>query len=156
MWSFCVCWCRNLSTCCAYNFYFWNRDLTAYLIRSISCLASWWDKLKCIQQNRNNGPHNFHLPVNNVYNENLVSLQNENSVHEMPKTGCWTTCPWLCYHLLQKIAILIDEKGSEDSTPEEVEAHAEVENTVQMLSSHNFTNKSIVWENRNQNKYPFE
>jgi hypothetical protein len=41
----------------------------------------------------------------------------------------------MCYHLLQKIAILIGEQGRENSIPEEVETHAEIENSVKMLSS---------------------
>jgi hypothetical protein len=37
-------------------------------------------------------------------------------------------------HLLQKIEILIDEKGGEGTTPEEVEAQAKVENALKMFS----------------------
>ena len=40
--------------------------------------------------------------------------------------------------------LLMDEKGSEDTTQEEVEAHDQVENTLQMFSPYNFPNKSIV------------
>ena len=59
----------------------------------------------------------FYLPVYNVDYENLPCLITENSEHSNPETDCWTTRPWQCYHLLQKITIFIDEKGSEDTTP---------------------------------------
>jgi ferredoxin-like protein FixX len=76
----------------------------------------------------------FDLPVYNVNYENLVCLMTDNSEHRNLETECWKTCPWVCYHMLQKIAILIDQKGTEGATPEEVEAHTQVENALQMFS----------------------
>ena len=37
-------------------------------------------------------------------------------------------------HPFQKIAVLIEEERREDTAPEEVEAHAEVEDRVKMFS----------------------
>ena len=59
-------------------------------------------------------------------------------------TNFWATIFWMVYPLGKKIAIFIDEKWREGSTPEEEEAHAQVENCVKMFSSPYFNGKSVV------------
>ena len=59
-------------------------------------------------------------------------------------TNFWATIFWVVYPLGKKISIFIDEKRRECSTPEEEEAHAQVEDCVQVLSSPDLASKSCV------------
>ena len=73
-------------------------------------------------------------PEGNVNQENLKPLGYQASVDKNPITKILVTRIGFLDHSFQKIAILIDEKRGEEAAPEEVEAHAEVEDRVKMFS----------------------
>ena len=78
-----------------------------------------------------------------------MCLKNQDSAEENSVTNIWMTCPWVTYHLLQKIAVVKDHEGSKDPAPEEEKAHAQVKHGVQVFSSPYLPYKSAVCENIN-------
>ena len=86
----------------------------------------------------------IYLPKNNVDDEYFESLIDNHPVHIYSKANFWTASFWVLDHLIQKIAVFIDEKGSEAATPEEEEGHTQVENCVKILSFPYFAHKSVV------------
>ena len=54
-----------------------------------------------------------------------------------------------------QVPVLSEDKGGEDAEPGEVEAHAQVEDCVQVLSSPDLASKRGVGDNRDRDQEPF-
>ena len=59
------------------------------------------------------------------------------------------------YHLLQQTRVIVDQDRADGAAQEEVEAHAEVEDGVEMLTSPDFQYQGAVYCQVEANENPF-
>ena len=85
-----------------------------------------------------------------------MSLKYTNSVYKNSMAYFRATLFGVEHHLRKKIPIFIEDKWWEQANPEEEEAHTQIENSVKILSSPNFPNKSVVWDYRKDDQHPFQ
>ena len=80
-----------------------------------------------------------------------MCLVNHNSAEVKSETKLRLTSLRRLYHQLQEVPVVVDNQRGKGSSPEKVEAHAQVENCVKMSSCPYFPHQSVVRDDIQQN-----
>ena len=95
-------------------------------------------------------------PEYNADEDDLESLSEDNPAPEYSDTDIWVGGVRLLHHFLQEVRVIVDQKWADGAAQEEVKAHAEVEDGVQVFSFPDFPYKGAVHSQIQGNKKPFE
>ena len=96
------------------------------------------------------------LPEQNIEEKDLEGLHGGHPEEVQLVAGVHRWRWWLGQHFTENVSILVQGKGEENSSKRKVEADAEVEQCVKASPLQDFTDKSSIGANSQEDEEPFQ